>query len=335
MAGSRRGGSGGGDAGWFVGALVLLIVLAANPANLEALFGKITGPLASIASASVAPRPAGATKAPTSGAAKPTVKITEPTIAAPTGKAPTVAAPTVAVPTVAAPTVAAPAGPVGGAKAGSSGGVVTLSDPATALARLNTLQVLASEPSVAGYSRDKFGPAWTDNNAADLGGNGCNTRDDILLRDVDKTAPYKVAWQGACDHDMIAGTWHDPYDGTTHTYTDLKDPAQAQSYTIDHTKSLHEAWNEGANAWTDQQRTDYANDPLVLVATALNGRKSDKSVAEWAQSMGWPGSATDTAADQRWCDYARRTVDIDTKYRLPVLAADKPVLRQMIERCPR
>ena len=59
-------------------------------------------------------------------------------------------------------------------------------DPATALApdlataksELASLQV-KERASKAGYSRDQFGPAWDD-----VDGNKCNTRDDILRRDL-------------------------------------------------------------------------------------------------------------------------------------------------------
>src|SRR5436190_23107809 len=50
------------------------------------------------------------------------------------------------------------------------------------------------------YDRDAFGSAW-----ADSDGNGCNQRDDVLLRDV-LPGTVTVADQDACDHDVLAGT---------------------------------------------------------------------------------------------------------------------------------
>ena len=62
-----------------------------------------------------------------------------------------------------------------------------------------------------GYRRDAFGSDWVDTDH-----NGCNQRDDVLLRDA-VPGTTTVARQGACDHDVLAGTWHDPYTGRTLT----------------------------------------------------------------------------------------------------------------------
>src|SRR4051794_23995504 len=52
-----------------------------------------------------------------------------------------------------------------------------------ALAVLGTLPV-KGRAAMTGYSRDEFGPSWTDDND-DVGGhNGCDTRNDILRRDL-------------------------------------------------------------------------------------------------------------------------------------------------------
>ena len=43
-----------------------------------------------------------------------------------------------------------------------------------------------------------------------------------------------VADQDACDHDVLAGSWIDPYTGVTLTFDDLKDLSQAEAIQIDH-----------------------------------------------------------------------------------------------------
>ena len=68
-----------------------------------------------------------------------------------------------------------------------------------------------------GYFRDAFGRAW-----ADVDGDGCNQRDDVLLRDA-VSGSVRVQRQGRCDHDVLAGTWVDPYTGARLRFTDLKD----------------------------------------------------------------------------------------------------------------
>ena len=74
-----------------------------------------------------------------------------------------------------------------------------------------------------GYSRDAFGQAWKD-----IDDNGCNQRDDVLLRDA-VPGSTQVQQQGPCDHDVLAGTWLDPYSGARLVFTDLKDLRQAQA----------------------------------------------------------------------------------------------------------
>ena len=62
------------------------------------------------------------------------------------------------------------------------------------------------------YRRLAFGDAWDDNNDAPGGHNGCDTRDDILNRDlVDKT--YVSIKR--CPDAVATGTLHDPYTNLT------------------------------------------------------------------------------------------------------------------------
>ena len=62
------------------------------------------------------------------------------------------------------------------------------------------------------YRRDAFGDTWTDDNPAPGGHNGCDTRNDILERDlVDKT--YVSIKR--CPNAVATGTLHDPYTNAT------------------------------------------------------------------------------------------------------------------------
>jgi hypothetical protein len=59
-------------------------------------------------------------------------------------------------------------------------------DKAGALAEISGLETKGRGPKT-GYSRDRFGEAWTDDAAGFLwAGNGCSTRGDILNRDLDQ-----------------------------------------------------------------------------------------------------------------------------------------------------
>ena len=182
--------------------------------------------------------------------------------------------------------------------------------------QLGTLRVAPRRPPV-GYVRDAFGSPW-----ADIDGNGCNQRDDVLLRDaVPGTARY--AQQGACDHDVLAGTWVDPYTGRTLTFTDLKDPAQAEAIQIDHLVPLAEAWASGASRWDTGRRLAFANDLAELLAVdgPTNAGKGDDDPAAWRPRKAFQ------------CTYAVRWIDTKSRWQLAVDRPEKRGLKQMLGEC--
>jgi hypothetical protein len=184
---------------------------------------------------------------------------------------------------------------------------------------LDKLPVVARPGTSSDYRRAAFGDAWTDTD-----GNGCNQRDDVLLRDVVASAPHTAGRQRGCDHDMLAGTWIDPYTGAAITLTDAKQPAQAESVQIDHVVPLLVAWRYGAGTWTPEVRQRFANDLSNLVAAggASNQAKGGSDAAQWRP----------TAAAQ--CGYAVRYVLVKDSYRLPTDATEKGALSGMLQTCP-
>lgn len=198
----------------------------------------------------------------------------------------------------------------------------------TALGRLQpaidagqALVVLAGLPVSAellvGHDRDSFGAAWTDVDA-----NGCNQRDDVLLRDAVPTTA-RTAPQGACDHDVIAGSWLDPYTGRMLTFDDLKDEAQAQAIPIDHLVPLSEAHRSGAAGWTPERRLAFANDlgNLVAVGGSANSAKGDGDPPRWLPP------------DLVRCAYATAWVDVKSRWLLTVDAAERAVLSDLLAGC--
>lgn len=153
------------------------------------------------------------------------------------------------------------------------------------------------------YSRDAYGSAWKD-----VDRNGCDTRNDVLGRDF-TTAIYKA---GTNDCKVIGGTWTDPYSNESYTFTEQ--PSEAQ---IDHVVALSNAWQMGADLWTDQMRTEFANDPLNLIVTvaSLNRQKSDSNAASWLPPYK-PGR----------CDFIARQVAVKTKWRLFVTSSEKSAM---------
>lgn len=185
-------------------------------------------------------------------------------------------------------------------------------------ARLAELRVVPRDQRPAGYARDMFGSGWVD-----VDGNGCNQRDDVLLRDA-VPGSTTVAPQGRCDHDVLAGTWLDPYTGRTLVLTDLKDRAQSQAVQIDHVVALSEAWASGAAAWTKDRRVRFANDldGLLAVDGPTNMGKGDDDPAAWRPRKSYQ------------CRYATRWIGVKDKWALSVDPSEAAALTEMLGYCP-
>ncbi len=168
------------------------------------------------------------------------------------------------------------------------------------------------------YSRSAFGQSWSDTD-----GNGCNQRDDVLLRDA-VPGSLRLARQGSCDHDVIAGAWVDPYTARALRFDDLKDPVQAQGIQIDHVVPLAEAWASGAASWSFGRRRSFANDLAELLAVdgPTNAAKSDGDPAAWRPPK------------RAQCTYAIRWIGIKHTWDLATDASETRALGEMLDRCP-
>ena len=119
------------------------------------------------------------------------------------------------------------------------------------------------------YNRDAFGDGW-----ADTDQDGCDTRAEVLLVQLEDPV-LRPADEGGCL--VLSGRLVDPYTGVV----GVVDRSEVD---VDHLVALGDAWASGADAWTDEQRGAYANDPAVLVATdaSENRRKGDRGPNEWS-----------------------------------------------------
>lgn len=187
-----------------------------------------------------------------------------------------------------------------------------------ALEALDRLPVIAGAELARDYQRSEFGKGWVDTD-----GNGCNQRDDVLLRDALPDRGLVVVSQGSCDHDVVAGTWLDPYTGRELTFTDLKDQAQAQAIQIDHIVSLSDAWASGAWEWTPQERIAFANDlgNLLAVDGPTNQAKSDQGPPHWLPEV-------------NRCRYVEQYVQVKDTYGLAVSDDAIAGLRRLLQQCP-
>ncbi|WP_137147084.1 HNH endonuclease family protein [Mycolicibacterium sp. CR10] len=171
------------------------------------------------------------------------------------------------------------------------------------------------------YRRDAFGESWTDENTAPGGHNGCDTRNDILDRDlIDKT--YVAI--SRCPTAVATGTLRDPY--TSKTIPFLRGARTGDDVQIEHIVPLAYAWDQGARNWTDEMRVRFANDPANLVAVdgPTNQDKGDAEPARWMP----PNAAFH-------CQYAMQFIAVLRGYGLPVDAPSVPALRQATATCPR
>ena len=165
-----------------------------------------------------------------------------------------------------------------------------------------------------GYARDQFGTAWKD-----VDRNGCDTRNDILNRDLTSVI-YKVSSQ---DCVVLSGVLADPYSGETINF--LRGVTTSSDVQIDHVVALSNAWQTGAFKLTIETRTALANDPLNLLAVKgrLNSQKGDGDAATWLPPK-----------KSYRCSYVARQVAVKYKYGLWLTAPEKAAILKLLQPCP-
>jgi len=176
---------------------------------------------------------------------------------------------------------------------------------------LGSLTVQGRGPKT-GYSREAFGARW-----ADVDRNGCDTRDDVLNRDLGAKE-----WRpGTHECVVIAGVLRDPYTGRRLVFAKVR----AEAVQIDHVVSLYDAWQKGAAQWDDTRRRAFANDPLNLLAVdgPTNGQKSDGDAATWLPPQ-----------RSYRCRFVARQVAVKAKWDLAVTRAEHDAIARVLARCP-
>jgi len=154
------------------------------------------------------------------------------------------------------------------------------------------------------YSRDDWSH-WDD-----LDGNGCDTRQDVLLRDT------RVAATTGAGCSVIGGDWYSIYDAAV-AYT-------PGDFDIDHVVPLADAHASGGWRFGAEQRRQYANDMsnLIAVSAESNRTKSAQRPDEWRPAM-----------QDSWCFTATTWVATKVKYSLTVTTSERDALGQMLETC--
>jgi len=162
-------------------------------------------------------------------------------------------------------------------------------DTLNALEVLQTIRVERESPR--GYSRSLF-KHWLD-----VDGDGCDAREQVLKRDaigLPQVDPFRCF--------VLEADWISPYDG--------KKTSDRTAVDIDHVVALKEAWDSGASAWGEAQRTAFANDTsdprsLLAVSSSSNRSKGDKDPSNWLPSLrGY------------WCTYVANWISVKARWNL-------------------
>jgi hypothetical protein len=178
-----------------------------------------------------------------------------------------------------------------------------------AITVLSTIEIKGRAPKT-GFSRAQF-PHW-----ADLDRNGCDSRNEILKRDLTQIV-FKV---GTRDCKVIAGVLLDPFSGKQIVFSTGKSIID-----IDHVVALSNAWQSGAVYFDKVKRTQIANDPLNLIATdaKLNRQKGDGDAATWLP-LNKPYR----------CEYVARQIAVKAKYSLWVTPPEQVAMLAILNNCP-
>ena len=175
-------------------------------------------------------------------------------------------------------------------------------------------QVTKGRAAKTGYTRAQFGQTW-----ADVDRNGCDTRNDILKRDL----TGEVFKEKTRECVVLSGTLIDPFSGESINF--VRGNVSSMEVQIDHVVALSNAWQTGAFKLTIKERTAFANDPLNLLAVKgrLNSQKGDGDAATWLPPL-----------KSFRCDYVSRQIAVKLKYKLWFTAPEKEAMIRILKSCP-
>lgn len=187
---------------------------------------------------------------------------------------------------------------------------IAIADSSNAISLLATLPIKGRAP-MTGYARTAmFGAAWIDEDR-----NGCDTRNDILSRDLTdltKSGPCRV----------LSGSLISPYTGRTISF--VRGNLTSTAVQIDHVVSLGDAWRTGAQQLSQAQRVAIANDPINLFAVDAhsNLQKSDGDTATWLPE-----------SKPFRCTYVSHQVSVKATYALWVTQPEHDAMLRVLSNC--
>ncbi|MDR6417401.1 HNH endonuclease family protein [Pseudarthrobacter sulfonivorans] len=163
------------------------------------------------------------------------------------------------------------------------------------------------------YQREAFGQAWLD-----VDRNGCDTRNDILRRDL-----ASVGFTEGSKCRVASGAIVEPYTGKAVVFR--RGPESSKEVQIDHVVALGDAWQKGAQRLTPLQRQHLANDPLNLIAAdgPANQQKGAGDAATWLPKN-----------KNIRCHYVARQISVKASYGLWVTQPEKDAMARVLDSCP-
>ncbi len=184
----------------------------------------------------------------------------------------------------------------------------------TTLHQLAEIPIKGRAPKT-GYERSLFGSGWKDPDR-----NGCDARNDMLRRDLDAIT-VKPGTYGCV---VTSGVLSDPFTGQRIDF--VRGQGTSTEVQIDHVVALSDAWQKGAQRMTEDQRVDFANDPLNLLAVdgPSNASKGDSDAASWLP----PNKSFR-------CSYVARQTAVKAKHGLWMTKAEHAGIKRIITtQCP-
>ena len=214
--------------------------------------------------------------------------------------------------------------------------------PPAGLSSSEALALLAALPdavytddgSYSGNREELFGEAWD----YDFDQNGCDTRNDILTRDLTATDVDPATCR------VYTGILTDPYTGETIDFVRGQDTSA--DVQIDHLLPLKAVYATGGAAWPAEKREALANDPVNLLAVkgTENSSKSDSLPSDWlpgfypdvsdrhdlGQRVAWDDLPEDTSLQ---CWYVDKLVPVFVAYDLGVTPEDRAAMTAVLSTC--
>ena len=192
---------------------------------------------------------------------------------------------------------------------GSSDGLAP-SEVTTMLRALTVRDQVEDSPE---YTREAFGQRW-----ADTDHNGCDTRNDILARDLSRPT-FK---EGTHNCVVLSGTLAEPYQGRIVEFQ--RGDGTSDLVQIDHVVALADAWYSGAWQWDGVTRERFANDPANLLAVdgQTNQDKGRASADQWLPP-----------ARSFHCDYVTTQIRVKYAWGLSVTQAEYEAMVNVLRGC--